>query len=49
MSPPQLTETKLCLSEAWMIRTIALPDGVVSWSSRTCSRSPDSGPSPATV
>ena len=49
VSPPQLTETTLCLSEAWIIRTSAWPDGVVSWSSRTCSRSPDSGPRPATV
>src|SRR3984957_11721064 len=46
--PPQLTETTLCLSEAWMTRTSALSDGVASWSSRTCSRSPDSGPRPAT-
>jgi len=48
--PPQVTLVTTCsFSEAWMIRTAALPGCVVSWSSMTWSRRPDSGPMPATV
>jgi hypothetical protein len=49
VSESYATLTWCSLSEAWITRTSVLPAGAVSWSSNTCRRSPDAGPTPATV